>query len=85
LRFPGTVRRELGNSSGRVEHHQEQAAVAAIGSVLQVERPMIINFTAAGRKLWVINATKHLEACKTDVFIEQQNLNTTTPMGKLLF
>lgn len=33
----------------------------------------------------LLTTLKHLEACKTDVFIEQQNLDTTTPMGKLLF
>jgi DNA invertase Pin-like site-specific DNA recombinase len=33
----------------------------------------------------LLTTIQHLEACKTDVFIEQQNLDTTTPMGKLLF
>ena len=39
-----------------------------------------------GRSLGdLLTTIQHLEACKTDVFIEQQNLDTTTPMGKLLF
>ena len=33
----------------------------------------------------LLTTIQHLEAWKTDVFIEQQNLDTTTPMGKLLF
>lgn len=33
----------------------------------------------------LLTTIKHLDACKTDLFIEQQNLDTTTPMGKLLF
>jgi DNA invertase Pin-like site-specific DNA recombinase len=33
----------------------------------------------------LLTTIKHLEACKTDVFIEQQNVDTTTPMGKRLF
>jgi hypothetical protein len=37
-----------------------------------------------GRSLLnLLTTIQHLEACKTDVFIEQQNLDTTTPMGKL--
>ena len=33
----------------------------------------------------LLTTIQHLEACKTDVFVEQQNLDTTTPMGKLLY
>jgi len=33
----------------------------------------------------LLGTIQTLEACKVDVFIEQQSLDTTTPMGKLLF
>lgn len=33
----------------------------------------------------LLGTIQHLEACKTDVFIERQNLDTTSPMGKLMF
>ena len=33
----------------------------------------------------LLGTIQALEACKVDVFIEQQSLDTTTPMGKLLF
>lgn len=33
----------------------------------------------------LLGTIKHLDACKTDLFIEQQSLDTTTPMGTLLF
>jgi DNA invertase Pin-like site-specific DNA recombinase len=33
----------------------------------------------------LLGTIKHLEACSVDMFVDQQNLDTTTPMGKLLF
>lgn len=39
-----------------------------------------------GRSLLDLLGTfQHLEACKTDVFIDKQAIDTTTPMGRLLF
>jgi DNA invertase Pin-like site-specific DNA recombinase len=33
----------------------------------------------------LIDTVQHLEACKVDLFIDQQNIDTTVPTGKLLF
>src|SRR5262249_17587730 len=39
-----------------------------------------------GRSLIDLLATvQHLEACGVDLFLDQQNLDTTTPAGKLMF
>ena len=39
-----------------------------------------------GRSLLdLLSTVQRLEACSVDVFIDQQNLDTTTPAGKLLF
>jgi DNA invertase Pin-like site-specific DNA recombinase len=39
-----------------------------------------------GRSLVDLLATiQHLEACGVDLYLDQQSLDTTTPMGKLLF
>ena len=39
-----------------------------------------------GRSLIDLLATvQHLEACGADLFLDQQNLDTTTPVGKLMF
>lgn len=33
----------------------------------------------------LLGTIQHLEACNVDLYLDQQNLDTTTPMGKLLF
>src|SRR4249920_1436872 len=33
----------------------------------------------------LLGTIQHLEACGVDLYLDQQNLDTTTPMGKLLF
>ncbi len=33
----------------------------------------------------LLGTIQHLEACHVDLYLDQQNLDTTTPMGKLLF
>jgi DNA invertase Pin-like site-specific DNA recombinase len=33
----------------------------------------------------LLDTLKHLEHCGVDVFIDQQNIDTTSPMGKLMF
>jgi DNA invertase Pin-like site-specific DNA recombinase len=33
----------------------------------------------------LLTIIQHLEACGVDLYLDQQNLDTTTPMGKLLF
>ena len=33
----------------------------------------------------LLHTVQHLESCGVDLFIEQQNLDTTTPAGKLMF
>jgi DNA invertase Pin-like site-specific DNA recombinase len=33
----------------------------------------------------LLESIKHLEACGVDLYMDQQNIDTTTPMGKLLF
>src|SRR5689334_14550986 len=39
-----------------------------------------------GRSLSDLLATiQHLEACHVDLYLDQQNLDTTTPSGKLMF
>ena len=33
----------------------------------------------------LLHTIQHLEACKVDLYLDQQNIDTTTPMGKLIF
>jgi len=33
----------------------------------------------------LLNSIKHLEACGVDLFVDRDNLDTTSPMGRLLF
>jgi DNA invertase Pin-like site-specific DNA recombinase len=33
----------------------------------------------------LLGTIQHLEACRVDLYLDQQNLDTTTPMGKLIF
>jgi DNA invertase Pin-like site-specific DNA recombinase len=33
----------------------------------------------------LLGTIQHLEACGTDLYLDQQNIDTTTPMGKLIF
>src|SRR4249920_3375081 len=33
----------------------------------------------------LLGTIQHLEACNVDLYLDQQNLDTTTPMGKLVF
>jgi hypothetical protein len=33
----------------------------------------------------LLKSIQHLEACAVDLYMDQQNIDTTTPMGKLLF
>jgi DNA invertase Pin-like site-specific DNA recombinase len=33
----------------------------------------------------LLNTIQHLEACKVDLYLDQQSIDTTTPMGKLVF
>ena len=33
----------------------------------------------------LLGTIQHLEACKVDVYIDQQNIDTTTPAGRLMF
>ena len=33
----------------------------------------------------LLGTIEHLEACNVDLYLDQQHLDTTTPMGKLLF
>jgi DNA invertase Pin-like site-specific DNA recombinase len=33
----------------------------------------------------LLNTIKHLEACSVDLYLDQQSIDTTTPMGKLVF
>ena len=33
----------------------------------------------------LLGTIQHLEACGVDLYLDQQNIDTTTPMGKLLF
>ena len=47
---------------------------------------MTVAIDRLGRSLLDLLGTfQHLEACKTDVFIDKQAIDTTTPMGRLLF
>jgi DNA invertase Pin-like site-specific DNA recombinase len=39
-----------------------------------------------GRSLLdLLNTIQHLEACGVDLYLDQQSIDTTTPMGKLIF
>jgi DNA invertase Pin-like site-specific DNA recombinase len=39
-----------------------------------------------GRSLLdLLSTIQHLEACKVDIYLDQQNIDTTTPAGKLMF
>jgi DNA invertase Pin-like site-specific DNA recombinase len=39
-----------------------------------------------GRSLFdLLKTIQHLEACGADLYLDQQNIDTTTPMGKLIF
>jgi len=33
----------------------------------------------------LLSTIQHLEACKVDLYLDQQSIDTTTPMGKLVF
>jgi DNA invertase Pin-like site-specific DNA recombinase len=33
----------------------------------------------------LLDTIQHLEACHVDLYLDQQNIDTTTPMGKLIF
>jgi DNA invertase Pin-like site-specific DNA recombinase len=33
----------------------------------------------------LLGTIQHLEACKVDLYLDQQSIDTTTPMGKLVF
>jgi DNA invertase Pin-like site-specific DNA recombinase len=33
----------------------------------------------------LLDTIQHLEACGVDLYLDQQNIDTTTPMGKLIF
>jgi DNA invertase Pin-like site-specific DNA recombinase len=33
----------------------------------------------------LLSTIQHLEACEVDLYLDQQNIDTTTPMGKLIF
>jgi DNA invertase Pin-like site-specific DNA recombinase len=33
----------------------------------------------------LLGTIQHLEACKVDLYLDQQNIDTTTPMGRLVF
>lgn len=33
----------------------------------------------------LLGTIQHLEACNVDLYLDQQNIDTTTPMGKLIF
>jgi DNA invertase Pin-like site-specific DNA recombinase len=33
----------------------------------------------------LLGIIQHLEACKVDLYLDQQNIDTTTPMGRLVF
>ena len=33
----------------------------------------------------LLGTIQHLEACRVDLYLDQQNIDTTTPMGKLVF
>ncbi len=33
----------------------------------------------------LLDTIQHLEACGVDLYLDQQNIDTTTPMGKLVF
>src|SRR5215475_4780284 len=33
----------------------------------------------------LLSTIQHLEACGVDLYLDQQNIDTTTPMGKLIF
>lgn len=47
---------------------------------------MAVAIDRLGRSLLDLLGTfQHLEACKTDVLIDKQAIDTTTPMGRLLF
>jgi hypothetical protein len=34
---------------------------------------------------YLLGTIQHLEACKVDLYLDQQAIDTTTPMGKLVF
>jgi DNA invertase Pin-like site-specific DNA recombinase len=39
-----------------------------------------------GRSLFdLLGTIQHLEACKVDLYLDQQSIDTTTPGGKLMF
>src|SRR6516225_3111462 len=39
-----------------------------------------------GRSLFdLLGTIQHLEACKVDLYLDQQSIDTTTPAGKLMF
>src|SRR6185437_16647697 len=33
----------------------------------------------------LLSTIQHLEACRVDLYLDQQNIDTTTPMGRLVF
>jgi DNA invertase Pin-like site-specific DNA recombinase len=33
----------------------------------------------------LLHTIQHLESCRADLYLDQQNIDTTTPMGKLIF
>src|SRR5580700_5358375 len=47
---------------------------------------MAVAIDRLGRSLLDLLSTfQHLDACKTDILIDKQAIDTTTPMGRLLF
>jgi DNA invertase Pin-like site-specific DNA recombinase len=83
-----------------VERYQDAGVSGAKGRDQRPGLDQMLNGASRGRfdvvMVWAIDrlgrslidllgTIKHLEACRVDMFVDKQNLDTTTPMGKLLF
>lgn len=56
------------------------------GSKGKFEVVMAWSIDRVGRSLVdLLHTIQHLESCRVDLYLDQQNIDTTTPMGKLIF
>jgi hypothetical protein len=95
--FESTGKAQLADARASICHHTENPISGAKGRkdrpglddlLNQAQRGKfdVVMACRVGRSLIdLLGTIQHLEACKVDLYLDQQQIDTTTPSGRLLF
>lgn len=56
-----------------------------MGPGIPTLRSEVSSLLSAARPADLLSTIQHLEACRVDLYLDQQNIDTTTPMGRLVY